>query len=67
MDGDVNMDINLDYEEYQSILDMLDLKLPVKMTLSTDAGRESAHVITDAEVIVSERKFRCNHLNYTWI
>lgn len=50
MDGEVNMDIALDYNEELSILAMLDLKLPVKMTLSSDAGRETAHVTTDASV-----------------
>ena len=52
MDGDVNMDIALDYEELPPILDVLDLKLPVNMTLSADAGRDSAHVITDAKVTI---------------
>ena len=52
MDGEVNMDITLDYEEAQSILDKLNLKLPVKMTISTDAGGETAHVITDASVTI---------------
>ena len=52
MDGDVNMDITLDYDEAQSILGMLNLKLPVKMTLTTDAGGETAHVITDAKVTI---------------
>lgn len=50
MDGDVNMDITLDYKELQSIEGKLNLKLPVKMTLSTDAGGETAHVITDARI-----------------
>lgn len=52
MDGDVNMDIALDYEELPPILDVLDLKLPVNMNLSADAGRDSAHVITDAKVTI---------------
>ncbi len=52
MDGDVDMDISLDNEEYQSIMEKLNLKIPVKMTLSADAGSETAHVITDASVII---------------
>lgn len=52
MDGDVNMDISLDNEEYQSIMEKLNLKIPVKMTLSADAGSETAHVIADASVII---------------
>ena len=52
MDGDVNMDITLDYDELQSIVGMLNLKLPVRMTLSTDAGDKTAHVITDAGVTI---------------
>lgn len=52
MDGDVNMDITLDYEDLPPILDVLDLKLPVNMTLSADVGRDSAHVITDAKVTI---------------
>ena len=52
MDGDINMDITLDNAEFQSLLGMLNLKLPVKMTLSADAGRETAHVITDANVTI---------------
>ena len=52
MDGDINMDITLDNAGFQSLLGMLDLKLPVKMTLSADAGRETAHVITDANVTI---------------
>ena len=52
MDGDINMDITLDNAEFQSLLGMLDLKLPVKMTLRADAGSETAHVITDASVTI---------------
>ena len=52
MDGDVDMDISLDNEEYQSIMEKLNLKIPVKMTLSADAGSDTAHVITDASVII---------------
>ena len=52
MDGDVNIDITLDYDELQSIEDKLNLKLPVIMSLSADAGRESAHVITDAGITI---------------
>lgn len=52
MDGDVDMDISLDNEEYQSIMEKLNLKIPVKMTLSADAGSETAHVIADASVII---------------
>ena len=52
MDGDVNMDITFDYDELESIQGALDLKLPVIMTLSTDAGGETAHVITDAGIII---------------
>lgn len=56
MDGDVNMDITLDYEDLPPILDVLDLKLPVNMTLSADAGSETAHVITEAKVTLFGEK-----------
>ena len=52
MDGDVNMYISLDYDALESLQDKLDLRLPVKMTLSTDAGAETAHVITDASISI---------------
>lgn len=52
MDGDVGMDITFDNEELQSLQAMFDLKLPVKMTLRSDAGSESAHVITDAAMTI---------------
>lgn len=52
MDGDVDMDITFDNEELQSLQAMFDLKLPVKMTLRSDAGSESAHVITDAAMTI---------------
>lgn len=53
MDGKVNMDIALDPEQsdlLEDILEHVDIELPVKMTMSTDAGSESAHITTDASV-----------------
>lgn len=51
MDGKVNMDITLDPEQsdlLEDILEHVDIELPVKMTMGTDAGSESAHITTDA-------------------
>ena len=53
MDGKVNMDITLDPEQsdlLEDILEHVDVELPVKMTVDTDAGSESAHITTDATV-----------------
>ena len=53
MDGKVNMEIALDPNEsndLQVLLGKVDLKLPVKMTMDTDAGAETAHITTDASV-----------------
>jgi len=53
MDGKVNMDITLDPEQsdlLEDILEHVDIELPVKMTVGTDAGSESAHITTDATV-----------------
>lgn len=56
MDGDVNMDITLEDEKFQALQSVLDLKLPVRMTLSADSGTETAHVITDAKVSILGKK-----------
>lgn len=53
MDGTVNMDIALDPEQsdlLEDILEHVNIELPVKMTVDTDAGSESAHITTDATV-----------------
>ena len=53
MDGTVKMDITLDPSEsglVEDLLEKADVKLPVKMTIDTNAGRESAHITTDASV-----------------
>ena len=53
MDGTVKMDITLDPEQsdlLEDILEHVDIELPVKMTVGTDAGSESAHITTDATV-----------------
>jgi len=53
MDGKVNMDITLDPEQsdlLEDILEHVDIELPVKMTVGTDAGSDSAHITTDATV-----------------
>lgn len=52
VDGKVNMDIALDYEDLQFIMGFLDLKLAVEMDMSADAGTETAHVVTDAGVTI---------------
>ena len=53
MDGTVKMDIALDPSEsglVQDLLEQADVNLPVKMTTDTDAGRETAHITTDASI-----------------
>lgn len=50
MDGKVNMNIALDSDELKALLKSLDPKLPVKMTMAADAGRETAHVISESSV-----------------
>ena len=53
MDGTVKMDITLDPEQsdlLEDILEHVDIELPVKMTVGTDAGSDSAHITTDATV-----------------
>ena len=58
MDGKVNMDITLDPEQsdlLEDILEHVDIELPVKMTMGTDAGSESAHITTDATVKLFEK------------
>lgn len=55
MDGKVNMNITLDPSEagkLQALLRKVNPKLPVKMTIDTDAGAETAHITTDASVTV---------------
>ena len=56
MAGKVKMDVTLDPEEsglLESLLERVDVKLPVRMTMDTDAGRESAHITTDARVKIA--------------
>ena len=58
MDGTVKMDITLDPEQsdlLEDILEHVDIELPVKMTVGTDAGSESAHITTDATVKLFEK------------
>ena len=53
MDGVVDMKITLDpggSGELQDLLKKADLKLPVRMTMATDAGTETAHIVTDASI-----------------
>ena len=50
MDGTVNMDIALDSEELAGLLDSVDLKLPVEMTIDANAGKDTAHVNTEAGI-----------------
>lgn len=52
MDGEVNMDITFDSDELQPLQNILDLRLPVNMILTADAGSETAHIITDASMII---------------
>jgi|GEM_PF-5986366 len=52
MDGKVDMDITLDYQEYQTIINIWDPKLMAQMDLSVDSGGETAHVFTNAGVSI---------------
>ena len=55
MDGKVNMTVTLDpsqSEELQALLEKVNPQLPVKMTIDTDAGTETAHITTNASVKV---------------
>ena len=57
MDGTADMDISLDpeqiaqeSEDLAGLLDAVDLKLPVEMTMAADSGTDTAHVTTEAGV-----------------
>lgn len=52
MNGKVNMKVSLDSGKLKNLLGPVDPKLPVKMTIVTDGGPESAHITTDAEIKV---------------
>ena len=52
IDGTINMEIELDYEELQALSEFVEPKLPVEVTIAADAGTETAHVTTKAGVSV---------------
>lgn len=52
MDGNIDIDVTLDADELQALLGPVDLKLPVKMTVTADAGKDTAHTVTNASVSV---------------
>lgn len=52
MDASADMDINLDSDTLQSLLQSMNPRLPVKMTLAADSGTDTAHITTEAAISV---------------
>ena len=50
IDGTMNLDVTLDSEELEDLPGSENLKLPVTMTMTADAGQDTAHATTEASV-----------------